>query len=467
MGIDGGRPGGWRRFAVESRPVSAPQSGHPIRTEREARENLMTSNDRQPFSDLLDMRLLEEIFRHFHLLTDLQVGLVDVEGRPVDVASPEAPGRRCELCRMVQSTPEGAARCRAAFARAGQEAFRWGEPYYYECWLGLMEWAAALTVEGEHIGSVICGQTLAPGESESFHRHLADQCRDLGLSPDEARQAADRLRIIDTKIMRAAGEMLALVAQQICGAGEARMEDRRRRQEHQRRIAESIHDRKLQGMSAVYPLDMEKELIAHVRLGEVEQAKALLNHLLGAIFFRNLGSTSVLKARLIELLAQLSRAAVEAGADLDATLGANLENLNRIHGCATVDAMCECLREALDRFTEGVYASRNTEQMRILAEAMQYMRDHFAESISLNDVGRAVHRNASTLRKLFREQLGVTFTECLNKFRVEASEELLKQPDLSLAQIAVAVGFYDQSHFGKVFRNLTGHTPAAYRRKIL
>ncbi|MCX7043958.1 MAG: PocR ligand-binding domain-containing protein [Candidatus Sumerlaeota bacterium] len=419
-----------------------------------------------PLSDLLDVKALDELFHHFHLLTGLHVGLMDVEGHCV-YASDKRIAQRCRLCKLVQSTSEGAERCREEFARGGQEAFRWGEPYYFECWMGLMEWSVALVINDEYAGSIVCGQVLVEGQNQTFRKHLKELCEEVGTSWIRAEKASDEIQVISPEKMRASGEMLALIAQQICGSGEALLEARRRQQEQQRRIAETIHERKIQGLGAVYPLDLEKQLIAHVRLGEVEQAKALLNHLLGAIFFRDMGSGEVLKARLIELLAQLSRAAVEAGADLTATLGANLDYLNRINACRTQDEMCETLRHALDRFTEGVYASRNTEQMRILAEAIQFARDHYSESISLNDVAHAMHRNSSTLRKLFREQMGTTFTEYLNKVRVEASVESLKNPALSLAQIAVDMGFYDQSHFGKVFRVLTGYTPANYRRKVL
>ena len=426
----------------------------------------MARSNQLPFSEYLDVKLLDRLFHYFNVLTGLQAGLMDAEGACV-YASDKRLAQRCQLCKLVQSSPEGAERCREEFARAGQEAFRWGEPYFFECWLGLMEWAVALAIEGEFVGSIVCGQTLVGGESETFRRNLEEQCREAGVSSLKAVEAAAEIRIISPETMKAAAEMLALIAQQICGSGETLLERRRRQHEQQRRIAETIHARKMEGVSTVYPLDLEKQLIAHVRLGEVEEAKGLLNHLLGAIFFTDMGSAPVLKARLIELLAQLSRAAVEAGAELDKTLGANLEHLNRINACKTEEEMCACLRDALDTFTEGVYASRNTEQIRLLSKAMQYVRDRYAENLSLRDVARAAHRNGATLRKLFRDQLGMTLTEYVNKVRVEASEELLKNPNLSLAQIAVQVGFYDQSHFGKVFRNLTGYTPGAYRRKIL
>ena len=87
---------------------------------------------------------------------------------------------------------------------------------------------------------------------------------------------------------------------------------------------------KAEGAPPTYPIELEKKLLGHVRLGEVQRAKEIINNLLGAIFFSDMGRIEVLKARLIELLAVLSRAAVEAGGELTETLGANLHYLQKI-----------------------------------------------------------------------------------------------------------------------------------------
>jgi len=61
--------------------------------------------------------------------------------------------------------------------------------------------------------------------------------------------------------------------------------------------------------------------------------------------------------------------------------------------------------------------------------------------------------------------VGVTFREHLNRVRIEESKHLLLTTEDSLADIAVAVGFPDQSYYCKVFKKLMGLPPGKFRTK--
>ena len=67
------------------------------------------------------------------------------------------------------------------------------------------------------------------------------------------------------------------------------------------------------------------------------------------------------------------------------------------------------------------------------------------------------------LSKLFQESVGVGFREQLNRIRIEESKQLLLNTDYSLADIALAMGFVDQSYFCKVFKRIVGLTPGKFR----
>jgi AraC family transcriptional regulator len=66
---------------------------------------------------------------------------------------------------------------------------------------------------------------------------------------------------------------------------------------------------------------------------------------------------------------------------------------------------------------------------------------------------------------VFRQYYGCTIGEMVRRERIDlACRELLK-PEESLTAIAMTAGFYDQSHFAKAFKRLTGVTPAQYRAR--
>jgi AraC family transcriptional regulator len=77
------------------------------------------------------------------------------------------------------------------------------------------------------------------------------------------------------------------------------------------------------------------------------------------------------------------------------------------------------------------------------------------------EVGISPVRLSRAFRKAFGESLG----SYQRRLRVAEACARLRDEELSLAEIALAAGFTDQSHFTRVFRRLTGTTPAAFRRK--
>ena len=72
--------------------------------------------------------------------------------------------------------------------------------------------------------------------------------------------------------------------------------------------------------------------------------------------------------------------------------------------------------------------------------------------------------NPSYFSSIFKKEVGVSFSNYLNKIRIEQSKLLLKNTDSSIVEIALEVGFEDQSYFSKVFKNLTKMTPKQYRQ---
>ena len=100
---------------------------------------------------------------------------------------------------------------------------------------------------------------------------------------------------------------------------------------------------------------------------------------------------------------------------------------------------------------------------RWLALAVEYLHAHRLDAVQLGDVARAVGVSPSQLAHGFRERLGTTPGEYLRRLRVEWAAARLLDRDSSIAEIALRAGFYDQSHFTRVFRRQYGITPTAWR----
>jgi AraC-like DNA-binding protein len=94
---------------------------------------------------------------------------------------------------------------------------------------------------------------------------------------------------------------------------------------------------------------------------------------------------------------------------------------------------------------------------------LEYMDAHFDEQLTLETLARVAGLSLHHFARAFRQSTGEPPHQYLLRRRIERATELLKQPELRLSEIALAVGFSDHSHFARHFRRLVGVTPGAAR----
>lgn len=109
------------------------------------------------------------------------------------------------------------------------------------------------------------------------------------------------------------------------------------------------------------------------------------------------------------------------------------------------------------------FSARTPRDLRSLQRAREYVDAHFAENLTLAQVARAAGVHPVYLGQIFRQEFGETLGEYLNRIRVRAAAGMLANSDLPLSAVALDLGFYDQSHFTRVFRQFTGATPGTFR----
>ena len=102
-----------------------------------------------------------------------------------------------------------------------------------------------------------------------------------------------------------------------------------------------------------------------------------------------------------------------------------------------------------------------------IKKSIEYVHDNYDQNISIDDVCEYLNINKSYFCSIFKATTGYTFCHFLNHFRIEKSKKLLLNMDLSILDVAIAVGFNNQNYYSTVFKKFTGQTPFSYRTSSL
>ena len=101
-----------------------------------------------------------------------------------------------------------------------------------------------------------------------------------------------------------------------------------------------------------------------------------------------------------------------------------------------------------------------------LEHAREQIHGDLAARPSLTGLAESVGVHPVTLARAFRRAFGCTVGEYVRSLRIERATRQLADTDLPLAEIALAAGFSDQSHFSNSFRRYNGLSPFRFRRAI-
>lgn len=110
-------------------------------------------------------------------------------------------------------------------------------------------------------------------------------------------------------------------------------------------------------------------------------------------------------------------------------------------------------------------ASRMPVAPRAVADALQFIRRNYVRNVGLRDIAAAANVSPFYLARLFKQTLGVSPHQHVIELRVHNARSLLAagSGERSLADVAAAVGFSDQSHLTRHFKRITGVTPSQFR----
>jgi two-component system response regulator YesN len=401
---------------------------------------------------------IEDVFRkHFHL------GLEARNSRAGEIGQMCSGDCYPDFCKIIQSDTAGAHKCSSERRRSLAIAIETGQYYITVCHAGIVLVCVPVMDKDDALGGIFFGKCLWEPVTEMLIEDLDKRLEDVRVDLQEIVGAMRQLPVIPGRKIHEAAEFLFDLLYEIGGFDPRVIRWRRERAEQQSQIGEFIQERKKLGTEWKYPLDSERELLGKVKIGDRTGAKEILNSILGTILFKTIGDLGILKARLLELLSILSRAAVEGGVNIDVMLEKNLAYVNKVMQIDSQEDLCAWISTALNEFIELVYSSQDAKKMTHIRPVINYIDANYDKDIGLTEIARASHLSVSRLAHTFKEQMGITVIEYVSSVRIERAKQLLLATDQNCTEICFQVGYHSESYFSRAFKTLVGVTPLQFR----
>ena len=129
----------------------------------------------------------------------------------------------------------------------------------------------------------------------------------------------------------------------------------------------------------------------------------------------------------------------------------------------------ENFRDDLKRFSHEYsdyldQLRQNSASGGLIKDVEREIKEHYADNLTLRDLGKKYYINSSYLGQIFRKVYGTSFRDYLNNYRVNVAAQMLRSSDRKVSDIASAVGYRDIDYFVNKFFEVYGCTPTKYRR---
>ncbi|NOU87894.1 helix-turn-helix domain-containing protein [Paenibacillus sp. LMG 31460] len=214
-----------------------------------------------------------------------------------------------------------------------------------------------------------------------------------------------------------------------------------------------------------YPVEQEQSVLTNLRLGNIEQASSAVDDFAVSLKMKGSLTTDHVRQSFVQLVAATMRTLYE----LDPKEGPTLfeENVYQtVNGFKTMEHVVQWLKKVMfPTIITHIRHLRSERNSLIADKVLRYIHEHYDEDLSQPFLAEMVMMPVSHFSSIFKQEVGVTFTDYVIAFRIDKAKELLAQTDLKVTDIADRLRYNNSQNFIRAFKRLTGVTPGEYRSK--
>ena len=140
---------------------------------------------------------------------------------------------------------------------------------------------------------------------------------------------------------------------------------------------------------------------------------------------------------------------------------------NRIDGIISLSKLKQLSNDICRKYCLLVKNYASPAFSKLTKDVIAYIQLHLDEELSLKNLAFKFQKNASVLSTTFSKDTGQTLTSFIQNTRIQKAVQLFNTTDMSVSEVATAVGYQDFSYFSKLFSKIVGISPRTYKQKSL
>lgn len=172
------------------------------------------------------------------------------------------------------------------------------------------------------------------------------------------------------------------------------------------------------------------------------------------------------KNSLLVHIALCCRAAIRGGLPARTAKELEAEYFNRAEACTTISELRELQFEMIQDLTQRVHRGNESPQVSTaIRRSCDYIRSNVTREISLADAAKVAGYTEYYFTKKFYQEMGIRVADYIKEAKIDHARILLVSTEKSIQNISDTLNFSNRNYFTRVFREVTGMTPAAYREQ--
>lgn len=211
-----------------------------------------------------------------------------------------------------------------------------------------------------------------------------------------------------------------------------------------------------------YPYDTEKRILNELSSNNISAIGSELNNLI-----KEVKSMCELNSyNIFNIYYQLISATLKYLIDSNVNVNNIFGNINHIYNDVMNKTVIDDIHEVMLEFYKKIcnYRVKSSDNKTYFNKIVSYLKRNFRQEINFEDMSREINISYSYIRKIIKDVTDKTINEYLIELRIEEAKRLLTQSNLTIIQIADAIGFSNIQSFNRCFKKYEGVTGSEFRK---